>query len=400
MFLDRGADAKGKDPAGRTMLMLAASSDALPVDAIKALIARGADVNAKGPNGETALMFARLRGSTTVVDALVKAGAVAPDSTPAGAVPKPSPAASPRAAVERVLPLLQQNDVTFLKKSGCVSCHNNSLTAMTVALARGNGLRVDEDVAHSQAQAIGRYIDSWRERVLQGSGIPGDTDTLSTILLGLSAENYPADQATDAMARFIRRQQRPTGQWLIFAHRPPLESNDIQVTAASMRALQVYAPKPDRVEYQKAIQRAAAWLTKAEARSTEERAFQLLGLNWAAANKATIQVAARALVAEQRSDGGWSQLPTLESDAYATGEALVALRQSGAIALTDTVFKRGVQFLLNSQLADGSWYVKSRAIPIQPFFESGFPHGRDQFISAAASNWAAMALALAVKPGS
>jgi hypothetical protein len=64
------------------------------------------------------------------------------------------------------------------------------------------------------------------------------------------------------------------------------------------------------------------------------------------------------------------------------------------------VYQRGVQFLLNTQLADGSWYVRSRAIPLQPHFESGFSHGRDQFISAAASNWATTTLALAVRPRS
>jgi hypothetical protein len=37
--------------------------------------------------------------------------------------------------------------------------------------------------------------------------------------------------------------------------------------------------------------------------------------------------------------------------------------------------------------------VKTRAIPLQPLFEIGFPHGRDQWISAAATNSAAMALA-------
>jgi glycogen debranching enzyme len=58
-----------------------------------------------------------------------------------------------------------------------------------------------------------------------------------------------------------------------------------------------------------------------------------------------------------------------------------------------------VQFLLNTQFADGSWFVRTRALPIQPHFESGFPFGRDQFISAAATNWATRALALAyVKP--
>ena len=54
----------------------------------------------------------------------------------------------------------------------------------------------------------------------------------------------------------------------------------------------------------------------------------------------------------------------------------------------------GVAFLLATQLEDGSWYIRSRAVPLQPYFEGGFPHGHDQWISAAATNWAALALAL------
>jgi len=41
--------------------------------------------------------------------------------------------------------------------------------------------------------------------------------------------------------------------------------------------------------------------------------------------------------------------------------------------------------------------VRSRAIPFQPYFEGGFPHGPDQWISAAATNWAVMALIPAAK---
>jgi hypothetical protein len=41
--------------------------------------------------------------------------------------------------------------------------------------------------------------------------------------------------------------------------------------------------------------------------------------------------------------------------------------------------------------------VKGRSIPFQPYFESGFPYGHDQWISAAATNWATMALAPAVE---
>ncbi len=129
--------------------------------------------------------------------------------------------------------------------------------------------------------------------------------------------------------------------------------------------------------------------------STEDHALRLLGLAWSGAGKDVVQASARALVAAQRPDGGWSQLSSLTSDAYATGQALVALAESGAITTSDAAYKRGVDFLLKTQFADGSWFVKSRAIPLQPHFESGFPFGRDQFISAAASNWAARALALA-----
>ena len=399
MLLGRGADANARDEEGRTALMLAAASEAIPAQAVEALIAKGADVNAKTPTGETALTYAKMRGDTVVTKLLVKAGAVEGNPRPFPAL-KFRPAGSPRAAVARALPLLQQTDVTFMKKSGCVSCHHNSVAAMAVSLARSKGIRVDDGIARSQAAAIGRYVETWRDRATQGIGIPGDADTVSYILLGLAAEKYPQDTGTDAMAYFLRQTQQPDGSWRLLAHRPPIEIDEVQVTAMSLRALQVYAPAAYRAAYRPAIDRAAAWIAKAQPHAAEGRAFHLLGLHWSDAGRPAIQKAAKAILAEQRSDGGWSQLPTLPSDAYATGQALVALAESGALAISDPAYKRGVQFLLKTQLADGSWYVRSRALPIQPHFESGFPFGKDQFISAAGSNWAAMALAYASGNGS
>ena len=395
LLLARGAAADAKDPQGRTMLMLAAASDECSVDVVKTLLARGVDVNAKTAAGETALGHALLRGRTPVVDLLRQAGAT---ESPASTVPTgtPAPAGTPQAAIERTIPLLQNTSGVFLKKSGCVSCHNNTLTAMSVAAARGKGIRVDEGQAQQHLKTIANFIDGWRERAFQGVGIPGDADTVSYILLGMAAERYPADKATDAMAFFLKRTQLPNGRWRILAHRPPIESSDVEVTAASMRALQLYAPK-GRAEYRQAVQRAAAWLRAAAVKSTEDRAFQLLGLGWSGASKGAIQKAGRALVAEQRPDGGWAQLPTMTTDAYATGEALVALAESGAIAANHPAFTRGVQFLLNSQFADGSWRVATRAIPLQPLFDIGFPHGRDSWISAAGTNWATLALVHAAR---
>ena len=67
---------------------------------------------------------------------------------------------------------------------------------------------------------------------------------MSPILNGLAAERHQADGATDAMARFIDRQQDPDGHWVAPAYRPPLKYGDIQMTATAVRALKDYAPVP------------------------------------------------------------------------------------------------------------------------------------------------------------
>jgi squalene cyclase len=121
--------------------------------------------------------------------------------------------------------------------------------------------------------------------------------------------------------------------------------------------------------------------------------YQLLGLTWAGTSKPAVQRVAAQVLAAQRPDGGWAQLRTLDSDAYATGQALFALKQAGALSGASPLYQRGVRFLLATQFEDGSWHVKTRAFPFQPRVDTKFPHGRDQWISATATSWAAMALA-------
>jgi hypothetical protein len=68
------------------------------------------------------------------------------------------------------------------------------------------------------------------------------------------------------------------------------------------------------------------------------------------------------------------------------------------VSATSAVYRGGVQFLLKTQFDDGSWHIKSRARGTQPYFETGFPHGTDQFISAAGTAWATAALVLYLEP--
>src|SRR5829696_3891150 len=394
MLLNAGADINARDPEGRTILMLAAASGAFPVDVVKDLIARGADVNAKNPAGETALTYAKRHGNSPMTQLLEKAGAI--DGTPEPEMKMAfMPAASPKLAVSRSIPLLQQADVAFTSRTGCVSCHNNTLTAMTVAMARSRSIPVDQRIAATQAKLISDYLDSWRERVLQGIGIPGDSSTISYILMGLAAEKQPANASTDAMVRYIRTQQTPAGFWMPLAFRPPLEGDPIQTTALSLRALQLYAPAGEKDAYKPVFDRGAAWIAAAKPMTADSAAFKLLRMHWSGASKAAMQDVAKDLIAGQRADGGWAQFPWMESDAYATGLALVALAESGSSAVSDPVYNRGTQYLLKTQFADGSWHVRRRAVPLQPHTDAGFPFGKDQFISAAATNWAAMALTYA-----
>ncbi len=243
MLLDRGAQLETNILQG-----VALSTTQIPLDVIQLLIARGADINAKTSTGPI-IDFARRHGNATLVEALRRAGAK--DDGVVGPLPKPMPASSLRSAVERSLPPLQRADVAFIEKAGCVSCHNNSLTAMTIAAARATSLPVDESTARAQLQRIAAFMNENRERALENVGIPGGIDTVSYILLGMAAENYPSDPITDAWARFVKNSQSPDGRFQCQTTRPPLESSDFQVTAASIRSLRTYAPKSQRAEYRR-----------------------------------------------------------------------------------------------------------------------------------------------------
>jgi ankyrin repeat protein len=387
----RGANVNARDAKGRTPLMLAAIAETLPASAMRLLLDSGADPAAKDPNGVTALDFARRLGHTPLVDVLVAAGAPATDR-PESTLPYVH-GNTVREAIGRSLPLLQRTATSFYEKSGCVSCHHNSLTAMTVAIARRHGVGVDERGARKELDTVVEDITATREQALQGIVSPGGlTTTLGYILMGLSAEGHRPDPATDAIVRLITGAQLPDGRWRT-PYRPPTEASEFTATAVSLRGIQLYGN--GQPVQRRAIAAASSWLQRAQPQSTEDRVFRLLGLTWAGAAQSLRTATIRELLASQRQDGGWAQLPSLSSDAYATGAVLVALHQAGGIRAGDPAYRRGVEFLLNTQLADGSWFVRTRSQPTQIYFESGFPHGASQFISAAATNWATQALLLA-----
>jgi len=209
----------------------------------------------------------------------------------------------------------------------------------------------------------------------------------------------PRDEYTDAVVRFVQIMQSSEGSWQANeSRRPPMNSGVFMSTALSIYTLKQYGRPQDAALHAKIIAKAASWLEANRAANTQDMSFRLLGLGWANASAAAIVAAAKDLTAAQRADGGWNQLATMGSDAYATGEALYALNLGGNVATASPVYQRGVKYLLKTQAPDGSWHVASRSIWLQPYFESGFPYGHNQWISAAGTSWATMALSLAMEP--
>lgn len=301
-----------------------------------------------------------------------------------------------RQAVAKALPLLARTGPTTFKKSGCVSCHNQSLPAMAMAMARERGFTVDEEAAREVLRTTVVAQGSEAEIRLQMGEVLGRTITIGYVLLGLAAEKHRPDKMTDSLALWAARTQFADGSWRHSDHRPPMEYSQFTATALALRSLQLYGPITRREEFQARIERARDWLVSHQARDNEGRTFRLLGLGWAGAAESAIRQAANDLIESQRPDGGWAQLANLESDAYATSQALYALHTAGGVPVDHEAYQRGAAYLLDKQLDDGSWRVSTRTFPFQAYFEGGFPHGPEQWISAAASSWATMALTLIV----
>jgi ankyrin repeat protein len=403
MLIAAGADVNARDGLGYTPLVWASMTESGDARIVRSLIAAGAEVNVKGAFDETPLTYAAKRGATPIVDVLRRSGAqgvIAAGPAVAPAVANIAfEARDIRSAVERGMAPLLKSSTSFLKVSGCFSCHNQTLPVEAASLARSRGMHVDRALEDKALKSILGVTKPMRA-IAAEMGDPGpDIQVVGGYVLNaLAAENHPADKLTASIVHNMAARQLADGRWPGFAPRPPIENGDIQATVYAMRALQLYGMPGRKAEFAKRIARAREWLLHATPRTTEECAMMLWGLTWSNAAKADIARAVKALLDEQRPDGGWAQLPTLDSDAYATGKALAALHDSGLVQSTDATYRRGVAYLLRTQLADGTWRVKSRVYPFQPLKPSGFPHDRDQWISAAGTSWASIALSYAVEP--
>jgi ankyrin repeat protein len=307
-----------------------------------------------------------------------------------------------REAATRALVAIQKAQAPWYttNKQVCASCHHQYQPALAYRVARDHGVPLDETIARADATKAFDFSDV--DKAVQYSYVIEPAVDDAYRMVAANAAGVKQNLGAAIYARLLISRQNVQGDWDGFHQRPPSSYSRVTMAALGLRAVQLYHHASQKAQADAAVARARTFLEGRTTRETEERSYQLLGLRWAGAARTSLQKLARDLKAAQRPDGGWNSVNGRDSDAYSTAQALVALRDGGGVAIIDSSYQRGVEFLLKTQRADGSWHVTSRLHPpapvSPPYFDAGYPSGHDQFLSMQGASWAVMAFSYALEP--
>lgn len=325
-----------------------------------------------------------------------------------------------KAATDKGLERLYKAGRNWQENKSCFSCHHQTLPVFAVREAAPSGFPADADWLKSQTDHTHDFFRVQIKRMNDGKHVAGGSSTVGYGLWSLKLDGRPADETTEAMVGYLIQSQgrayletgaaadpkkppakKPAtidGLWLPSCSRPPLTQSRVGTTVLALIGMKHYAANHQRSAVDRAAEAAEVWMAKAPLRSAEDHFWRLWGLHLFGGDAATQQQIREAIVAAQRPDGGWAQDKDLESDAYATGQMLYVLLETGT-KRSDPVAQRATDYLLRTQHQDGSWLVKSRLkSKAQPYFDNGDPHGEHQFLSVAATSWATAACARMLPP--
>ncbi|MFM9961690.1 MAG: prenyltransferase/squalene oxidase repeat-containing protein [Planctomycetaceae bacterium] len=309
-------------------------------------------------------------------------------------------------AVQRGVRLLEKAAKNYPEHRDCFACHHQTLPLLGMSEAKRIGIAIDQTVFDATLEFTRKHFADRTAAMREGRGIGGAALTVGYAAWTFEiAKHSPSDELRQAMAMFVVQRQERDGRWKPSAIRPPAEQSQVSNTVLALRVLQKTELLDEewRVTAGAADRRGREWLDQQSCDLQEDLVFRLWGLQWLGGSATERAGIVERIVKRQREDGGWNAEGTLDSEAYSTGQTLFALLDNGVPADTPAV-RRAAEYLVKSQHADGSWFVATRAKPVQVFFDNGDPHGNSQFISIAATGFSTAALArfvgnLRVTPG-
>lgn len=302
-----------------------------------------------------------------------------------------------RKSIQRAIVPIERAMVGYREDRRCFSCHHHAHAIIGLSELARRGLNVDRELLRIQLVRTVSRTQMEDQRYRKNQNIGGGVDTTGYALLAMHIGGHQRDDATEAMIAWLLKRSHEQGFWTGTKNRAPTQTSDITRTWLCLEAFEHFGTPNQFEEIAKQKAKTRKWLLNVDASSTEDQVSRIRALAVIGDASKEIKKFAEALVQEQKDDGGWVQADDLACDAYATGSVLMTLHQHAGLSTEQEFYRRGVAFLESTQLDDGTWHVKTRATPVQEYFESGFPHDRDQYISITATCWAATAMALTLQ---
>jgi hypothetical protein len=286
-----------------------------------------------------------------------------------------SPSGSPsslevRQSVERGLSFLERDGLAWMKKQQCASCHHIPLMIWGLGEGRKHGYPVNVEAinhATSWVLADGNLAKVFPDLPLDKERSEPDylgPLNMALAIVGSGIGDSWAEKVQRTLLDRVVTQQMADGSWNANkGGRPPVHGSiDVQ-TSWFYLALARSTPKngegdPWKIQRDKASQ----WLTRMGVDTTSHQSLtmRLMVLSKLGGASDQKKQLVAALLREQDAAGGWSQRPNMNSDAFATGQALYVLMGSRDPGVAEAV-RRATRFLVDTQQLDGSWQMTSRS---------------------------------------
>jgi hypothetical protein len=253
-------------------------------------------------------------------------------------------------------------------QAACASCHHVPMTVWCMTEAKNRGFKVDDkSLDEFRHWSLTAYLKHPDLQPFAQDKFNNAKTSLNTIYLSASlfAAKKPDEQATAALKKFaahLMAKQEKDGSWKSgrTGYEPPIgDTSDV----LTMQALLVLSAAEQRNlagdGWADSRDRALDWLQKNKPGDSNQALVLQTELAQRFGKPEDMPPLVKKLLEQQNADGGWRQLKDRPSDALATGQTLHVLALTGAENLRPAI-QRGQDFLIRTQLKDGSWWVPSR----------------------------------------
>ena len=298
-----------------------------------------------------------------------------------------------KSAIDRGIGFLVKDGMLWKADHSCVSCHHASLSVWALNEAVRRNFSVDETFLADTTKWIAESGDGKTSQP-RPPAAPKALNTKALYhALALASSPKPNDFARQGLQRMLttlREDQLPDGSWSAWPEtRPPMfgDSNEDMTALATLTLTAASEIDEGSSALKSPRDQGIDWLARTISNG-DSQAIALRLVIWQKTGRSNEEIGTYAaqLKSRQNDDGGWSQAPSMPSDAWATGQTLYALAHAG-LNLNDPIVVRGHLFLIQTQREDGSWPMSSR--PAKP---GDKPSNNLTPIIGAGSAWAVIGL--------